>query len=481
MLRQTLDYLVSTSYNALAMIYYLVTKPHTYTVRSFLEFPKAEPLRNRVKIIPYEEFEISSAKPGVYIFSDIERLSDTERARLAKTYEFLSSTPGMVQTLNHPGRVWRRFELLRNLNEKGINDFTVHRLINTLFMLGFKPTRLPAFLRGENDHSGPLSSLIYSRKDLLSTAARYLFKSGGDIRNKIFTEFCDTSDKCHVFRKYSAFRIGDVIIPRHLFFSDHWAIKEARLSDKAMIDEEIGYIEQNPHRKELMSIFRMASIDYGRIDYGLKNGRIQVWEINTNPMLVSSVSYAIQERATVHERFADRVLKTFERLDSDIVIRKMHSDDAGGAIAILSKWNMAPVTPSSDKPDPERSAIEIGNSFVAVHKKRIIGVASYIMLSDTFAETASLAVDPQYRGDGIGYKLQAARLSEMHRRGVKLVRTETDRLETIEWYKARFGYRVVGRNKKKHEFSLSYVDEWTVLELDLDDYISREHPFNVSG
>ena len=55
----------------------------------------------------------------------------------------------------------------------------------------------------------------------------------------------------------------------------------------------------------------------------------------------------------------------------------------------------------------------------------------------------------------------------MRARGVKRVRTETDRPETIRWYVERFGYRIVGSNPKKHDFSLPEVDTWTVLELEL--------------
>jgi hypothetical protein len=55
----------------------------------------------------------------------------------------------------------------------------------------------------------------------------------------------------------------------------------------------------------------------------------------------------------------------------------------------------------------------------------------------------------------------------MRRRGVRRVRTETDRPATVRWYVRRFGYRVVGTNPKKHAFSLPDVDVWTVLELEL--------------
>lgn len=107
------------------------------------------------------------------------------------------------------------------------------------------------------------------------------------------------------------------------------------------------------------------------------------------------------------------------------------------------------------------------HSFVAMDGTALVGVASYLRISSTEAETASLAVDPSVRGRGAGYRLQTARLNEMRRRGFRKVRTETDRPETIRWYIEKFGYRRAGTSPKKHDFSLADVDHWTVLVLDL--------------
>jgi 3-keto-5-aminohexanoate cleavage enzyme len=155
---------------------------------------------------------------------------------------------------------------------------------------------------------------------------------------------------------------------------------------------------------------------------------------------------------------------------SRIIIRKMTPADMVHVMDILKKWNMAPVPPSKETPDPERSTINIGNTFVAVSDDKLVGVGSYLEVDDEVAETASLAVDPLYKGKGIGFRLQVARLKEMKDRGYLRVRTETDRPETIQWYIRKFGYRKIGQNPKKHAFSLANVDLWTVLELDLDGF-----------
>lgn len=149
---------------------------------------------------------------------------------------------------------------------------------------------------------------------------------------------------------------------------------------------------------------------------------------------------------------------------TDVEIRKMRPDDVAGARRVLEEWDMAP---RDDLPDAERSEIRVDTSFVAESDGRVVGTASYIVHSPELAETASLAVDPDYRGRGIGHRLQVARLEEMAERGIRTVRTETDRPRTIRWYREKFGYEKVGTNPKKHDFSLPDVEVWTVLELDL--------------
>lgn len=153
---------------------------------------------------------------------------------------------------------------------------------------------------------------------------------------------------------------------------------------------------------------------------------------------------------------------------TDITIGRIRAEDLGQAMAILAAWNMAPRAADETTPEVERSELDMSRTFVARAGDRVVGVASYIVHDAALAETASLAVDPSVRGAGVGARLQQARLDEMRALGIQRVRTETDRPETIDWYIRKFGYRRVGTNPKKHDFSLDDVKEWTVLELDLN-------------
>lgn len=149
----------------------------------------------------------------------------------------------------------------------------------------------------------------------------------------------------------------------------------------------------------------------------------------------------------------------------------MSREDLAEVERLLDAWNMAP---REEEADAERSTIRIDNSFVAEDDGRIVGTASYIVHGPQTAETASLAVDPEHTGRGIGRRLQTARLREMASRGIRTVRTETDRPRTVRWYVDVFGYRKLGTVPKKHEFSDPEIDEWTVLELNLEAWSRRQ-------
>jgi hypothetical protein len=233
---------------------------------------------------------------GTYVFSDIERLSKSDRARAQRVRDCLARSPGFC-VLNEPQHSWRRFKLLRTLYEQGDNAFNVHRLVDDP-----QPERFPVFVRGENDHKGARSILLASQAELekYSTTLDRMWK-GRD--GMIATEFCDISNGKGIYRKYAAFRIGDRILPRHLFFSESWCVKGWERIDPELLEEERRYIAENPHREFLADIFDQAHIEFGRIDYGVLNGRVQVWEINTNPMLPVNYGGGGPARQALHDAF----------------------------------------------------------------------------------------------------------------------------------------------------------------------------------
>lgn len=151
----------------------------------------------------------------------------------------------------------------------------------------------------------------------------------------------------------------------------------------------------------------------------------------------------------------------------DIVIRRMQAADLPRVVELLGQWNMAPIVPTRELPVPERSELAVDNAHVALDGERIIGVCSFLLHSPTLAEGASFAVAPGYHRAGIGERLLQASLRQRHAMGIRRVRCEADRPETIRWLVERMGYRIVGTHPKRHSFSSPEIDRWTVLERDL--------------
>jgi N-acetylglutamate synthase-like GNAT family acetyltransferase len=142
----------------------------------------------------------------------------------------------------------------------------------------------------------------------------------------------------------------------------------------------------------------------------------------------------------------------------------MRPEDLPAVLALLARFNIAPLAPTPEIPDPERTEVVIGNAFVAAASGRIVGVTSFIERSPTVGEGASLAVEPEFRKRGIAEQLILAGRREMHRRGIRTLHTETDR---PEWFLERWPCRVVGTVPKRHAFGRSDVGYWTILEIDL--------------
>lgn len=255
------------------MLNVIVTGAHAYTFENFLARWGAA-ARPHLRIWWYEDIWTRRRLPGgSYIFTDLERLTDAQRKAAIDLADALMARG--VHVHNHPRRTLQRYDLLKVLHQADINPFRALRLHEDLSTL-----RYPVFLRRENDHRGPITGLLHNRAELDAAVARF-----SDRRNLIAVEYCHTADADGMFRKYSVLKIGRRIVPRHIIHSRGWVEKLPDLMAEPLLQEEMEYLHANPHAEAIRPIFRLAGIDYGRIDYSLLDGRIVVWEINTNPSM----------------------------------------------------------------------------------------------------------------------------------------------------------------------------------------------------
>ena len=103
---------------------------------------------------------------------------------------------------------------------------------------------------------------------------------------------------------------------RHILHSKKWVLKKADLVDPPFAEEERIYLTANPHEAELRRVFDLAHIEYGRIDYALLDGVVQVWEINSNPMIAVPPCRTAPDRLLGQGLFARQIRAALEAVGS---------------------------------------------------------------------------------------------------------------------------------------------------------------------
>ena len=265
------------------MIYILTTKRHHYTLSGVLH--SSPELTDHVRHLSYEKlFRMKSLPVATYIFADIERLDRDATEKAALVWNTLSNSNSGCRLLNHPIRSMRRYELLRTLYERGINNYNVRHLADA-----GEIKRFPVFIRAENEHKGNITPLLHTQEEL-QAAIDTIVSEGVSRDNKIIVEFCDVSDNQGIYHWHGAHRVGSTIFPVFKKFSKRWMAKKTadQLTQNEYADAHKQYVDSNPHEKILLDIFDIAGIQYGRIDYAMVDGKIQVFEINTNPVSLNA-------------------------------------------------------------------------------------------------------------------------------------------------------------------------------------------------
>lgn len=292
------------------MIHYLVRERHAHTLRGFLKH-WAPALRAHVTVLPYEDvFRSAELPPGVHVFSDLERLRPSERELASELADRIAAAGSRV--LNHPRDVLTRHPLLCALHAAGVNRFRSHRRIDP------RRLRWPVFLRTEHEHDGALTPLLHGPRDLGGALLRLARRPLALRAGLLAVEFEDTRDAAGLYRKYSVLRVGDAFVPRHILVSRDWMLKVADVVDAATLDAEEAYFREVPEMHALRQIFALARVDYGRIDYTLHEGRLVVWEINTNPGLTPRRARLHPLRIASQERAVAPVVEAFLALDRSV-------------------------------------------------------------------------------------------------------------------------------------------------------------------
>ena len=262
------------------MITYWVDQAGQFGIEDYLA-DRGRLLRDRFVVRPYEWATGSLEVPaGPQVFAALDQLTASEREGVAALRQQLAKLLPDALLLNDPRRCLLRPAMLRALAEQGANSFRAYPAHDAP-----RAVRFPVFVRGANNHDGSLTQLLRSPGELRRGLAALRLR-GHRLAELLIVEFCDTSDGQGVFRKYSAYCVGKAIVPAHLMAGRNWMMKsETAERTLALVREDQAFIENNPHEAWVREVFALAGIEFGRLDYGILEGRPQAWEINLSPTL----------------------------------------------------------------------------------------------------------------------------------------------------------------------------------------------------
>jgi len=265
---------VTDPHSRTRMIVFLVSVPHAYTVRALLG--------NRhgvtVDCLSYMRLsELRTLPRATYVFTDLDRLA-TETLRYAATVYRQLRQHGLL-VLNDPARILSRYGLLRRLFLSGFNQFNAYRVED-----GTRPTRWPVFLRTEGDHIIPRPEL-FETWEALQRGIGEAVDQGVPFSRLLIVEFAAQPVRPGHYRKFSCFRIGQASFAHWCVDDNQWIAKIGRrdITPPELYDEELRIVRENPYGPAVAAAFDVAGIEYGRADFGLVNGKVQLYEINSNP------------------------------------------------------------------------------------------------------------------------------------------------------------------------------------------------------
>ncbi len=289
------------------VIRFVVKREHAYTVASLgrnfgFDTPPCSALA-------YEDlFDAETLPSATYVFADIERLSDAELVVAAEIASAMEGAEGF-RVLNHPARVRTRYALLRALHQRGLNLFDAYRADGLP-----RPGRFPVFVRAEAEHEPALTALLPDQPSL-DLALAGLVARGRPLRGLVVIEYCAQEARPGIWRRFGTFRIGDAVQLDHVVTEASWNVKWGTqgLSTEQENASDYRAVLDNLFSEPLREAFDVAAIDYGRADFGIVDGRPQVYEINTNPHLAALAddTSPIRTRSLrlAHERFASHLYR----------------------------------------------------------------------------------------------------------------------------------------------------------------------------
>ncbi len=291
------------------MICFVTSGSHKYAVRELRDVPGMP----KVGLLSYNQmFRSKSLRRATYVFTDFDRLDFWQRELAAKAFRCLSDAG--VRVLNDPATALTRLPLLKVLNRRGLNSFAVWDAETDSL-----PDRYPVFLRTRSAHRGTQTELL-GNAEQASMALERLVASGLCKSDLMFVEYCAEPIKDGLFRKLAAYCVNGQIVTGMSVHDESWHAKFGKegAADADLYQDEYEAVRDNRYSDALKKHFEAAGISYGRADFTLVGGRVEVYEINTNPNNSRILDHPYPIRVETDALFHQRLAEAMQAIDTPI-------------------------------------------------------------------------------------------------------------------------------------------------------------------
>ena len=274
---------------------------------------------------------------GAAIFTDFERLAPPwlEIAGVLRGRVAATGAP----VLNDPARFLPRAALIRKLFREGVNGYTCW-----LPVLGEVPERFPVFLRTGWAHRGVFSDLLESA-EAAQEALEAALAAGHVLSDLVFIEYAGLTREGGVFRKRAAYGVAGEVVPAVTVTDPNWVAKTGTkgAASAEQYAADLADLDAYPYGDVVRRVMEIAGQDFGRVDFGLTQSGVAVFELNTNPQIVRGSSHPDANRMAAEARME---IMLMERL-ADLARRGEGAPPAEltGAITWRGRWKKAPKMP----------------------------------------------------------------------------------------------------------------------------------------
>jgi hypothetical protein len=129
------------------------------------------------------------------------------------------------------------------------------------------------------------TDLLHNREEL-AAALKKAQADGISLRGVLIVGYAAEPFDGPWFREFNTFRVGSEVFAHHVVVEDSWVVKYGKEGVKFPEEYKLSeqeFVKGNWNADILRRVFEIAGIEYGRADWGVVGGKVQVYEINTNP------------------------------------------------------------------------------------------------------------------------------------------------------------------------------------------------------